>query len=266
MKDMSYRDKMVILIISVIIIMIAGFFALIKPAYQKFVNDTATYESTKIEWDGIKQKIDAIPGLKNTITTAYNDAKKDAAVLKNTAFGNVDNEYDIKKVNYGLDQYLQQAIDDNSLEVQSVAISDATSKVIEYNVYTPNVVTYALLENGDLNGNYAADITKMLEESSVLKQRTSASILASAVDLSLKGKREDLMNFLDTMKDDTNAIYISGLAISDYTFSGGTSKIVTDEEGNTTEVADPNADGFSELALTIEYCNAKELDKPDLGK
>ena len=69
MKDMSYRDKMVILIISIIIILVAGFFALIRPTYNKMVEDTATYETTKTEWDGIKQKLDAIPALKETITS-----------------------------------------------------------------------------------------------------------------------------------------------------------------------------------------------------
>jgi len=65
MREMSYRDKMIILIISIIIILVAGFFVLIRPTYQKLVDDTTTYESTKTEWDGIQQKLDAIPTLKN---------------------------------------------------------------------------------------------------------------------------------------------------------------------------------------------------------
>ena len=155
MKDMSYRDKMVILIISIIIIMVAGFFALIKPAYNKFVTDTATYEETKTEWEGIKAKLDAIPGLKDAINQTYNTAKKDAAVFKNTAFGDIDKDYDTKKVNYGLDQYLHQAIDDNSLKVSAFSLGEAGSTQIEYYVYTPNAVTYSLMEKGDLNGKYA---------------------------------------------------------------------------------------------------------------
>lgn len=265
MKDMSYRDKMVILIISIIIIMVAGFFALIKPAYNKFVADTATYEETKTEWEGIKAKLDAIPDLKDTITKTYDGAKKDVAVFKNTAFGDVDKDYDIKKVNYGLDQYLHQAIDDNSLKVSNFALGQAGSQKIDYYVYEPNAVTYALLEKGDLNGNYAMEISKLLETSTLIAQRTTADVMANDVKLSVTGKKEDLMNFLDAIKDDQNSINIYSLAIPNYNFSEGTERQVTDAEGNVTTVANPNADGESQLEIGMLFYNAKELDKPDLG-
>lgn len=266
MKDMSYRDKMVILIISIIIIMVAGFFALIKPAYNKFVADSATYEQTKTEWEGIKAKLDAIPGLKDTITKAYNDAKKDAAVFKNTAFGDVDKDYDTKKVNYGLDQYLHQAIDDNSLKVSNFALGQAGSQMIDYYVYEPNAVTYALLEKGDLNGNYAMEIQKLMKTSTLIKERTTAEVLANDVAMSVTGKKEDLMNFLDAIKDDQNALNIYSLNIANYNFSDGTERQVTDAEGNVTTVANPNADGESQLTINMLFYNAKELDKPDLGE
>lgn len=265
MKDMSYRDKMVILVISIIVIMAVGFFALIKPTYNKMVEDTSIYESTKTEWEGIKAKLDAIPGLKETITSAYNDAKKDAAVLENTAFGDLDKDYEIKKVNYGLDQYLHQVIDDNNLKVSSFAIGDTGSTGISYFYYEPDAVTYALLESGDLNGKYATDLTKLMEKSSVISTRETADVIGNNVTLSVEGKREDLMNFLDAMKEDNNAIYITTLDITDYQFSGGATREQTDAEGNVTTVVDPNAEGTSALSIDMLFYNAKELDKPDLG-
>lgn len=265
MKDMSYRDKMVILVISIVIIMIAGFFALIKPTYNKLVSDTATYEQTKTEWEGIKAKLDAIPGLKTTINDTYNEAKKNAAVLKNTAFGDVDKEYDIKKINYGLDEYLHQAIDDNNLKVAGFSLGSAGSAHIDYTYYTPNAVTYALLENGDLNGKYAQEISDLMEKSALLAERTTADVLANDVKMSVVGKKEDLMNFLDTIKDDNNAINIYSLGIPNYNFNDGTERQVTDAEGNVTTVADPNAEGTSTLDISMLFYNAKELDKPDLG-
>jgi Tfp pilus assembly protein PilO len=265
MKDMSYRDKMVILVLSLVIIMIAGFFALIKPAYNKLVTDTATYEDTKTEWEGIKAKLDAIPGLKDEITKTYDTSKKDASVLMNTAFGDVNKDYDDKKVNYGLDQYLHQVIDDNSLAISDLSISGTSSGAIEYSTYTPNIVTYALLESGDLNGKYAQDISKLLEKQAVLKERKTATVMKNGITMSLKGKREDLMNFIDTIKEDSNAINITSLDIANYAFNDGTSREVTDEEGNVTVVANPNAEGTSELNIVMDFFNAKELDKPDLG-
>lgn len=265
MKEMSYRDKMVILIISIIVILVAGFFVLIKPAYNKMVNDTATYEATKTEWDGIKQKLDAIPSLKEGITKMYQEAKKDAKVLENTAFGDVDKDYDTKKVNYGVDQFLQQAIDDNNLDVEGLAMSGAQATNIAYYLYTPNIVTYALLESGDVNGNYAESIESMLETGTVIAERTTATVMANNIDLDVKGTRENLMTFLDTIKDNENAMHVSAVDISDYKFSEGVTREVADEEGNITTVKDPNAEGKSTLRLTLSLYNAKEIDNPDLG-
>ena len=81
MKDMSYRDKMVILVISIIVILVAGFFALIRPKYQALVADTSTYESTKTEWEGIEQKINAIPTLKPAIE--FVNLLKDSELIQN---------------------------------------------------------------------------------------------------------------------------------------------------------------------------------------
>lgn len=265
MKDMSYRDKMVILIISVIIIMVVGFFALIKPTYNKLIEDTTTYEETKTEWEGIKVKLDAIPDLKDSITKTYNDAKKNAAVLKNTAFGEVDTEYDTKKVNYGLDQYLHQVIDDNNLVVSDFAIGEAGSESIEYFYYEPSAVTYALLEKGDLNGKYAEEVTELMQNGVLIGERATADVLANNVNMKVSGKKEDLMNFLDTMKEDNNSIYIDTIDIADYAFSGGTTREVTDAEGNVQTVASPNADGTSALDINLMFYNAKELDQPILG-
>lgn len=256
---------MVILVISIIIIMIAGFFALIRPAYNKFVTDSATYEDTKTEWEGIKAKLDAIPGLKDDITKTYNDSKKDASVLVNTAFGDVNKDYDDKKVNYGLDQYLHQVIDDNSLAISEFEIDGSATGSIDYWAYSPNIVTYALLESGDLNGKYATDISKLLEKQAVLKERQTATVMKNGITMTLEGKREDLMNFIDTIKDDSNAININTLEIANYAFNDGTGREVADEEGNVTVVANPNAEGTSELSITMDFFNAKELDKPDLG-
>lgn len=266
MKNMSYRDKMIILIISIIVILVAGFFALIKPAYDKLVADQATYESTKTEWDGIQQKLQAIPELKSRIENTYNEAKKDAAVLENTAFGDINKDYDRKKVNYGLDQYLHQAIDDNNLDIKAFAIGDAGEIQIKYSYYKPNVVTYALLESGDVNGNYAEEVAKLIETGTVVEEKEIASIMANNVNMSLVGTKEDLMNFLDTIQADNNAINVDAIDIANYTFED------EEEEGQSARPARPaptaegeEPGGTSEMTLDLKFYNAKTMDKPDLG-
>ena len=63
------------------------------------------------EWDGIKQKLDAIPALKEGITEVYNSAKKDAGIFVNEAFGDVNDTLYTDHVNYAMDQYIHPALD-----------------------------------------------------------------------------------------------------------------------------------------------------------
>jgi hypothetical protein len=284
---MSYRDKMIILIISIIIILVAGFFALIRPTYDTLVTDTSTYESTKTEWDGIKQKLDAIPTLKETITTAYNDANKDASIFVNDAFGDYKDSLQTEHVSYLVDKYIQPAVDTSQLVVAEMAIGTAGSTNMEYYYYTPNVLTYALIEAADINGNYAQKASDALATSTLIEERQAAELLATNIDLSVAGQRENLMAFLDAIKADKNAILVDKVSISDYTFTTGTeteeaaapaapAEPQLDEEGNPIPTEAPAAapaagetvapgEGVSAMEVNIMFYAAKEIDKPDFG-
>lgn len=290
MRDMSYRDKMIILIISIIIILVAGFFALIRPKYDTLVTDQSTYESTKTEWDGIKQKLDAIPTLKETITTAYNEANKDASVFVNEAFGDYKDSLSTERVSYLVDQHIQPALDASNLMVGEMAIGKTGSTEIEYYYYTPNVLTYALIEAADINGNYAQKASDALATSTLLEDRQKAELLAENVDVTVVGTRENLMTFLDALKEDKNALVADKIVISDYTFTTGEeeeqqaapaqptpAEPQLDEEGNPIPVEQPATptqtpaatpepgEGISAMEVNVMFYAAKEIDKPDFG-
>lgn len=282
MKDMSYRDKMIILVISIIIILVAGFFALIKPKYDTLVADTATYETTKTEWDGIQQKLDAIPTLKDTITKAYNTAKADADLFINTSMGEVNDTFATDRVNYVIDQYVQPAIDESNLKTLEMTFGTAGMVNMEYYYYTPNVVTYSLLEAADLNGNYAEIVSDELMTQTIFTERESAEMIAQNIAVHVKGTRENLMTFLDKIKEDENAILVDKVEIADYKFQGGLDgegateirDVVTiDEEGNEVvtqgevpvTAEEGSEEGWSEMSLSVTFYDAKEIDTPDLG-
>lgn len=286
MKDMSSRDKMILVIITIIIILVAGFFALIRPAYNNYMSDIDKYNATKSEWDGIDQKIQAIPGLKTTITDLYNDASKDAKMFVNEAFDGINKGYAVEKSNIAIDEHIQTPLDENNLFVRSISFSGAGSSAISFYYYRPNVVTYALLESADINGNYAADISELLETSTIFSQKKNIGLMTNTASLVVRGTREDLMNFLDAIKADKNAILVNSVVINDYNFKGGIDEEEPtepvpqepqfDEEGNPIEqppVAAPTPvagedgeqQGYSELTMTVTFYNAKAIDEPELG-
>ena len=275
MREMSYRDKMILLIISVIIILAVGFFALIRPKYNTLVEDRAIYEDTKTEWEGIDAKLQQIPVLKENITAEYKDSSKIAEMFVNEAFQPVNDTFDNLKANYVLDQYIQTKVDESELKVKSFSLDGVSAQSLDYYYYAPNVLTYSLLESADINGDYAQKVTDLLKTSTTLSERETAEVMTNTLTLSLSGKKENLMTFLTKMvEEEENAARITSVSISDYTFGEGQTQTITEQQtnpdGTVTEVTREvpvasDGQGESEMDISITFYNAMPIDEPVLG-
>ncbi len=274
MREMSYRDKMIILIISVIIILAVGFFALVRPKYNALVADRDTYETTKTEWEGLEAKINQIPVLKDEITKSYNDSKKTAEMFVNEAFQSVNDTFDNVQANLILDQYIQPAVDESELKVTDFTMGGVGAEELNYYYYTPDVVTYSLLESADVNGNYAKEVTDLLKVSNALSEQETAEVMTNTINLTVTGKKENLMTFLTKITEDENAVRVTAVSIEDYTFGAGQTQTITeqqtDAEGNVTTVtrevpAAADGQGESQMDISMTFYNAKPIDEPVLG-
>ena len=274
MREMSYRDKMIILIISVIIILAVGFFALVRPKYNALVEDRDTYETTKTEWEGLEAKINQIPVLKDEITKSYNDSKKTAEMFVNEAFQSVNDTFDNVQANLILDQYIQPAVDESELKVTDFTMGGVGAEELNYYYYTPDVVTYSLLESADVNGNYAKEVTDLLKVSNALSEQETAEVMTNTINLTVTGKKENLMTFLTKITEDENAVRVTAVSIEDYTFGAGQTQTITeqqtDAEGNVTTVtrevpAAADGQGESQMDISMTFYNAKPIEQPVLG-
>jgi len=203
----------------------------------------------------------------------------------NEAFGDYKDTLQTERISYLVDQHIQPAIDESNLTVAEMAIGTAGSTNLEYYYYTPNVLTYALIEAADINGNYAKKATDALATSALLEERTATELLAQNVDINVVGNRENLMSFLEAIKNDKNAIQVNLVKIADYTFTSGLEESAqepqvvevteTDAEGNpvVTQQEAPAAaaataapgEGLSEMEVNVMFYAAKEIEKPDFG-
>jgi flagellar basal body-associated protein FliL len=262
---MNSRDKMILMIIGIIVVLVAGFFALIKPTWNSLVADQETYQSTKTEWDGIDQKLQAIPTLQTNIKKTSDEAKSTGEMFINTAYTTANKDFTTDKNSLELDQYMQDMIDASSLQIQDLTVASTNAKSVTYYYYTPNVLTYSLLEAADVNGNYAETVSKTLQESTLLAARETVDMMCTEVTINAVATKESLMAFLEAIKNDSNAILVTDVEISNYAFTDGTTTETTDAAGNVVTVTDPNAVGTSNVSLTIGFYNAKEIDEPDLN-
>lgn len=271
-REMSYRDKMILVIITAIIILAVGFFGFIRPKYNALVADRDTYETTKTEWDGVELKLKQIPTLQDSIKTEANEAKKVAELFVNEAFETVNDTFDNAKSNYIIEQYVQPMIDESELEVTDFNAEGISAENLSYYCYEPDVLTYSLLENADINGSYAQQVSDLLKESNYLKTKETAEVMVNSISLTVKGTKENLMMFLDKIKEDENAILVTMVTINDYQFGAGQTRTesveTTDEEGNvttTTREVTLDGDGKSEMTLDLAFYNAMPIDNPNVG-
>ncbi len=292
MREMSYRDKMILLIISVIIILAVGFFALIRPKYDSLVADRAVRQTTQDEYDGVQAKIAQIDPLKKGITEDYNNSKEIAEMFVNEAFQSVNDTFDNANANYILEKYVQPVIDESELKVSGIEIGGVQASELAYYYFAPDVLTYSLLESADVNGNYAKEVEEMLKLSNAITEQELAEVMTNTMTISVTGKKENLMTFLDKLngaegaeveggedgfgKDIAdNAIRVTSIEIDDYTFGEGQTEEVqvqtgTDEAGNPvmeTQTRQVNAagEGESKMEIQMTFYNAKPIDEPDLG-
>ncbi len=266
--EMSYRDKVILIVLLIILVLVGGFFALIKPKYQSWKDSKALYETTKTEWDGIEQKKNQIPILQKNIKESYGDYKKIAQIFVNNAFVTANKTWTNEKTSYEIDQYLQPVIDEFSLVVDNMALQDVKEETIEYYYYEPDVLTYSLLEAADVNGNYNAEVAKIMKETTVLSQREVADVMCQPVEITVTTNKENLLNFLNKISEETNAVLVTKVSVDNYQFNDGLEATITGPDGQVMTVVQEAAggNGTSSVTINIAFYNAKPIDEPYLGE
>lgn len=264
--DMSYRDKVILIVLLIVLIVVAGIMALIKPQYEDYKAAKAEYDVVLQDWQAVETKINQIDPLRKTITTTYQEANKVAAVFVNPIFDTANKTFGNEKTALEIDQYLQPIVDECGLEVNSMAIAPVAADAMTYYYYVPDVLTYSLLEAADINGTYAAKMAEAMEESAVLSQREAAEVMSDVVTLNVTGQKENLMTFLEKIDSDPNAVLVKNVAVANYKFTDGLEEEGVGPDGQPTVVTNPDAVGTSDITIAIAFYNAKDMEKPDLGE
>lgn len=236
---MSYRDRMIALIVIVVALVLAGVFAIVKPLTTKISTNKASLASVTAEKEEIENTISKIDGLGDTIKSEYNESK---------AFA--ENFTDSRET-YQADQFIQEYFNNNSVEVLSVTANEATNETIDFYSYTPNVVTYPLLEAADINGTIAEETAEKLKTSTVLASLESQEVEVYSLDIQFYTKKDDILALIDDLKNLDENILITNLEIEDYTFA-------EDEKDNSLK-------GYSEGNMTINFYVLQPLDEPVLN-
>lgn len=243
---LSYRDKIIALIFAVVAIVLLFVFLAIRPTLNDISSNKSTLATKTAEADEIRAKIEDIPNLNSKIMDAY----KEGADMADNFF--IISEGDIETLDtYKIDQFLQPILDENNISINGDATLNMSEAVeMEYYYYTPNVVTYPILEAADLNGTLAEDIYSRIETSAVFSEKEIQQVQGMSVEYAVLATKPDFLNFLDAIEDVGKSVIITEASVKDYTF-GAFNNIPEEEQ-------------VSECTFTINFYSMQKVSKPNI--
>ena len=197
----SYRDKVMLLTFTIILLLAIGIFVFINPMKSKIDKNITERNTAKDAADAVDDKTAQIPTLGNEILTAYDKAK------------GIADGFSSELEDYELNKYIAEKLDASSVFVNNeLLVSEAQAANIIYYYYTPNVLDYSLKKYADLNGAYSIRDKKITAKSDHLSSLTPETIAVSRIAFdTFSSTREKFYNFLDDMSDETGKICVSAV-------------------------------------------------------
>ncbi|SEK53231.1 hypothetical protein SAMN02910353_00826 [Ruminococcus sp. YRD2003] len=202
---LNYRDKIILGALLAFVILLAGFFLLIKPKYTAIKDDKAALTKAEQERDDVDAKISEIKPLQERIKKTYDDT-----VTLTNDFVAYNDMYNARKV----DQYMQHFAEDNEVKILNLNATDVGSGSVDYYYFTPTFVGDDLLKAADLNGDRQAANAELSAESDSLKDRTKENILSSNYTIAVTGTRENIWNYLKAIEDQDKTIIINNVSLN----------------------------------------------------
>jgi hypothetical protein len=202
---LNYRDKIILGVLLAFVILLGGFFLLIKPKYTSIQDNKEKLVKVEKERDEVDAKIAEIPGLQDEIKSTYEATKK----LTNdfVAYNDI---YNARKV----DQYMQHFAEDSEVKITTLTASDISEATLDYYFFTPTFIGADQLKGADLNGDRQAANTKLSEESDSLKARTKERVLNASYIINVTGTKEGVYNYLKAIEEQDKTIIINSVTIN----------------------------------------------------
>ena len=276
---LSYRERIILIVAIILVILGIGIFVFIKPKYEKMTSNKEKYEKLDKEWKTQLAKFDDIPVRQNLVREGY---QKGLDISKHFT-----DEMTSVEMDELLQSYMntEEFIKNEASVKQSMSVTDEKTNSISYFFYTPNVVTYPLYEAADLDGSLAKEASEKLFEANTLKARRSQTISGGEETFTVRIKYEDLMTFLDKIVSEAgsrdDAMLITGVKLSDASFNDGTpgkeeevEAAQLDDEGNPIQQQNNDDDkkkkdtikrGYADVTVTYKALYIQEPREPEVG-
>ncbi len=136
---LSYRDKVIFIVVMVILVLVAGFFLFIKPKFADVESAKATLETTQQEKAEIDAKIDTLPGIIDNLKAAAKEIEEEQKIFMDEAHPYVN------------ETYIREALGSLNIDITEMKTNYTTSGAItRYNIGKEHILAYENKINADL--------------------------------------------------------------------------------------------------------------------
>lgn len=246
---LSNKEKIILAVFLAVVILVAGFFLVILPEYDKISGNQGSLDAVKAQREQLFETLKRETTIDNEIETAI----KNANVFSGYFYDDM--------TTYEADVLVRQILEDNNMSTVSLSIGDFTTSTLTVSEYVDKVVSYPLKEYSgyvpdtgidfsqyrieyDENGNMVIpeelqdQMVDVLKEYMNILLSTQQQTLGSiSVSMIVTGKRGDFLNFLDNVAALEKATYIPSVNVAYTVTSASHAQDQTPAEGE--EGAEP---------------------------
>lgn len=201
---LNYRDKVILAIVLAVAIILAGFFALIKPKRQAIKDNQVRLEEVQAQETEIRNKIARIKTLQTKIDETFSKADTLTKIFVPK-----------KKIDQTtlLDQFMQDYAEECKVKIRELRLDDTAAAALTYYYKPYTEVATALRESADINGNLLENVEKESEESTLISGRNVETIMSTRYGLSIRGEYQNVMKYIDMIAKEEDAILITAFGM-----------------------------------------------------
>lgn len=244
---LNYRDKVILGILLAIVILLLGFFLLIKKTNQEIKDNKAILAEVQQQKDEIDAKIAEIKPLKENIKSTYDETTKLTG-----DFVQYNDIYNARKV----DQYMQHFAEENEVKIKTLSAGELATGGLSYYYLTPKFVAEDQLSQADLNGDRQAANDEKKAESVALAARTQETVLTANYNITVEGEKEKIFDYLKAIEEQDKTIIIKTVTLTNVPIGEKAEQKLKEES----EGAEKKASAVLSIALYSVY----DLSEPNL--
>lgn len=244
---LNYRDKVILGILLAIVILLLGFFLLIKKTNQEIKDNKAILAEVQQQKDEIDAKIAEIKPLKENIKSTYDETTKLTA-----DFVQYNDIYNARKV----DQYMQHFAEENEVKIKTLSAGELATGGLSYYYLTPKFVAEDQLSQADLNGDRQAANDEKKAESVALAARTQETVLTANYNITVEGEKEKIFDYLKAIEEQDKTIIIKTVTLTNVPIGEKAEQKLKKESEGTEKKAS--------AVLSIALYSVYDLSEPNL--